>query len=311
MEIKQVLLAGVLTGALAGCGGSDSDGESSTGNTTPTYTGSRDAAVLSSKNSGDLALAAVEAVKSAEADDARSNLPGLPASASSTLGVSRSIAALQSSHNILQTQIINGGCGGTMSVSGSGESTAVNFDDYCEAGLEIDGAYLFNNTTVGHLSTTVLTYQNVSIKVDESTVLTSGTFTTVYNTQTSAFEYSLDITMTVDGEKIRLVESESCDAQFNCTSTATFTVNGETYEAENVTYESTVSGSHVTARVYDADEGYFEMEAKDITYCDNGNIESGNITLSDGDESRVDITFDGDCQNMTVTIDAVAETVAQ
>jgi len=37
----------------------------------------------------------------------------------------------------------------------------------------------------------------------------------------------------------------------------------------------------------------------------------GTIRLTDDDINQVDISFDGDCENMTVTMDGVAETVAQ
>lgn len=318
MEFRQLLLAGMVTSSLVACGGSGSDGStdnvgggSTPADTTPSYTGSRNAAVLSSSNTEDLAGAAVEAIKSAEAENARGSLPSVPASVVTSAGISRSLGESSTNYNALQSQSYSGSCGGTMVVSATETVATVAFNDYCDSGLEIDGTYLLNSTTAGNVTTTVVTYQGVTIQESDSTVVSSGTFTTIYNAQSGAFEYEMDMTLTVDGEVIRLVESERCDAQFNCTSVATYTVDGETYEAENVTFESTASGSNVSARIYDADEGYFEMEAENITYCDNGNIKTGSITLSDDSSNQIDVTFDGDCENMTVTIGGVAETVAQ
>ena len=317
MEFRKLVLAGVVTGSLVACGGSGGGSENSGASgsapvdTAPSYNGNRNAAVLSSSNTSELAGAAIKAIKYAEAEDSRSDMPNVPESTSSNIGTARSLRESPAHYETHQTETYPGSCGGNMVVSGTNTVVTVNFNDYCDSGVEVDGTYTVTSTTVGAVTTLVLSYQNVTIQDSDTSVVSSGTFTTIQNTQSGAIEYKLDLTLVVDGEKIRLVESERCDAQFNCTSVATYSVDGEIYEAENIEFKSTVNGSNVSARIYDADEGYFEMEAENITYCGNGNIKTGSITLSDDSSNQIDVTFDGDCENMTVTADGVAETVTQ
>ena len=300
MEIRHALMAGVVSGALVACGGSGSDSDSDK-NSSPSYSGKQEAAVLSSENSSDLAKTAKQAIKSAEAKDQRNQIPMAGLSASSSRSISRSIQ---------QSQILSGDCGGSMTISGS-EIVSLNFDQYCDDDVIIDGSMLMKSSSSGNTTTTLLTYNQVSIRVDGQNIVTNGTLSTVDNPQTGISRTDMNMTVNIDGEVMRLVESIRCKAHYQCTTTTTYSVDGETFQAENLQFSSDDSGSQMSARIYDEDEGYFEMSAQNITYCDNGNIKMGTIRLTDDDTNQVDISFDGDCENMTVTMDGVANTVAQ
>lgn len=300
MEIRHALMAGVVSGALVACGGSGS-GSDSDKNSSPSYSGKQGAAVLSSENSSDLAKAAKQAIKSAEAKNQRNQIPMAGLSASSSRSISRSIQ---------QSESLQGSCGGSITVSGS-ETVVATFNQYCEDDVIIDGSMLMKSSSSGNTTTTLLTYNQVSIRVDGQNIVTNGTLSTVDNSQTGISLTEMDMTMSVDGEVVRLLESIRCNAQYQCTATTTYSVDGETFQAENLQFSTNASGSHMSARIYDEDEGYFELSAQNIAYCDNGNIKTGTIRLTDDSDNQVDIRFDGDCENMTVTMDGVANTVAQ
>ncbi len=313
MELKRLLLVGLFTTGLVACGGSDDSSSSNTNNNSGvlTYSGNTEPATLSAGNQSSLAKAAKEAIVSADAATKRRELT----SSVSDIDLDGSSASVANHTASANSTTVTGSCGGSLTATGNDSTLNVVFNGFCDgesgSSSTINGSFSVTTSTSDDVSTFETIYNGLTV-VESDGVTVAMTGSVLVETRNSGVStLSIDVTITIEGEAVRLAESMSCGSNGECVTRTVYTADGVTYQTEDVSVIESDSGVSVTATVYDADDGYFELSATDMTYCENGNIESGSMLLSDDSDNEIKITFDGDCETMTVTMDGVAETVDQ
>ena len=85
-------------------------------------------------------------------------------------------------------------------------------------------------------------------------------------------------------------------------------MNGLSYRVENIEGDE----NDLSARVYDEDLGYFDIDASSLTYsCDNGNFSTGTISILDSSgEEVISVSFPN-CNDCVVTYGGNADTYSQ
>ncbi len=128
------------------------------------------------------------------------------------------------------------------------------------------------------------------------------------------FSYEYDLTVSDGTRSYNLRGTVTCTggSEFSCSYTEDFSADGRRFRIENVQVSgNNTSGYNVSVRVYDEEFGYVDISATGITICDNGNIGTGQIQVTDSTGNvvlQIDFT---NCDQMVVTFDGVGTTLDQ
>lgn len=255
---------------LTACGGSSGSDSG--------YGGSTDAAVISSENEQQIAVASTVGAKKAVAnDEAQSDFSGAGGVYSNQQSLNAANDLVSSTYKLFTLP------------------TAVDASEICTGGGT--ASYTGNQTK------STITYN--SCVIDGSTA--SGT-AVVTNSSDGSFkiEYK-NFTITTEGITQTLNATISCDASFNCSIFSDFEENGRSYRIENSSVSgSSSTGYNVEARVYDEEYGYVEISSTGLVFdCSNGNPSTGTIEVTDGEGNTASIEFVS-CTEFTVTVDGSA-----
>jgi hypothetical protein len=323
MFCKSLITAVVLTGSLTGCGGSsDSDG----GIGSVSYSGVTTSAEISSENSEALASSGSEVAKGLIGGESSGvALPfGVVATSTSAelngilVDITKDILGKVTFSNIpvaaTETETLQGNCGGSYAVtfSDNGSFTAT-FNDYCESEVTVDGSMSGKATE----TSSSIQYNNITISFGDEVFTMSGSSSCTTTSTSETCNENIQVAQ--DGVVSTISYTETCTfdsdgfSNYNCTENEYFVGDsGNTYQVD----DSEISGSDtfgwdVSGTFYDPTYGYLEFAAVGLMICDNGNFESGSITLTDDSNSTLLITFIS-CTEMTVSLDnGTAETIAQ
>ena len=324
MDIKQlVVVCGLTSSLLVGCGGSGGGSSSVTGN--KAYSGKETAASLNSENSQDLADSSIEIVKSLAVDVSEvENLPfGVVSQAKINKEnldtfIDKAVDFSELSNlpiGITETEV--GSCGGTVTASGSESSFKAVFKNYCETeGYGQDAITItLNGTITGKItdSKESFTYNPLEMTINNETVSISGTVSVTY-TNTSEIRND-DLKLVTSRGTLSWMSESECQNNYPyaCTYTEYFTAdNGVTYRADNYDLSQSSNGWDLSGRVYDPVYGYFDLNASDIQYCTDasGRIESGTIAITDQNSDVLGIQFSG-CGSYVVYFNGIATGNAQ
>lgn len=316
----------ILIASLTACGGGS--GSSSGGNDIPTYKGKSGAAVLSDSNKADFASGSAEvvalAITSDESQDAVGNLPrGITIASDKPEQalwaqqaidtVMDQIGQIPTGVAIDESQVDSVSCGGSASFSGTEKNSTIKYSNYC---LNLDGGEIVFNGTVSvsistnaNLQTITMKYTNFSMSTDDETSVLNGTQVTTINTGTFVItESSWNYTLTVNGISSSWAGRLVCTSIDNCEYLGQFSgSDGTIYQTGSLSVSDDGSGYDVTANFYHPDYGYVSLNAEDITLCDDGNIASGVITLTDENEQALTVTFSGCGIDATIEFSGVSE----
>jgi hypothetical protein len=272
---------------LSGCGSSSDSDKSSSG---PSYTGAQTAATVSTNNQQSIAVTAREgAVQAVFQSNSEVDLPlGVSLSTNDSVALVNQVSADLVSAGQLPTGVVsetvNGDCGGTARIrlaGTSGNSFRIDYNNFC---MLADSEQVVVNGRVDYTTTetsTTIVYRDVTI--------TSGGVTETIN-------------MTIH-----------CDDQYECTYSADFVgSDGRVYRSANVTVSGdSSSGYDVSARIYDPEYGYVDIQGTGLTLCSGGGIGSGSVNVTDSTGTQV-LTVDfTSCDSMTVTFNGTAEVYSQ
>jgi hypothetical protein len=326
---KSLILSAVVTALLTACGGSsDSDSNSLGGNGSAiTYSGVTTPATITSDNSEALAESGTAVTKSLTARDNSAQLPiGITSntqSAQASETIRNSIKQIRSNKDssslpigITEEETISGNCGGSATSTYTDTNFSSTFNNFCENGTTINGTISGSYTA----TTDSWTSNNITISVEGSTITFSGSGTCSY-TDTAEVETETcadNIQITENGITNNYSFSETCiytvsTGAYDCTETEYLQAdNGQTYQVDD-SYVSgnNTNGWYASGTFYDPAHGSVDFYASNIQYCQNGNIESGTITITDDSDNTLLVTFVS-CSEMTISLDnGTAETVAQ
>lgn len=305
MMSNKLILAGMVLG-LIGCGGGGGGSVGSSGHIDTSFTGNTQAATATEDNANVLARAASEAAIYTAVSQ---NLP---------VGeTSKSAAVEQQLRNELHQKITSKDqdlpIGFTQSEAGDcGGSLTISYPDsfLTEAG---PGAGV-------HVAKT--TYNNYCSYIGASTYVIDGrtdiVFTVRSNGSVSKVEYlyKFQSTQTYNGEQTVINHSNSVvctydtnDNELGCIVSENFTgINGKAYRVEDA--QGTVSD--LTARIFDEDLGYFQIDTDGLGYqCDNANFSSGSISIVDSSGLEVINVSFPNCSDCVVTYGGSAVVYSQ
>lgn len=320
---KSLIISAALVTLLTGCGGSS---DSSSGVSQISYSGVKTPATISADNSEDLASSSAAVTNSLISNDNSDDLPfGIATNTQSAkagktvntiIGQVRSNLSDSSNLPMGITENINGSCGGTANASGSETKYKVTFNNFCEDGITLNGTVSGSETD----SSSSWSSKNVSITTADGTMTFSGSGTCSY-TETEDTETetcTTNMTVTANGMTNSSSFTEVCVSSYSpsyqeiCTESEFIKAdNGKTYQVEDSSVEGdNTNGWNVEGTFYDPTHGSIDFQASNIQYCDNGNIQSGSITLTDESDNTLLVTFTS-CDEMTITFNGSATTVNQ
>lgn len=320
---KSLIISATLVTLLTGCGGSS---DSSSGISQISYSGVKTPATISAENSEDLALSSAAVTNSLIGNENTDALPFGISTNNQSVKAGKMVNSLINNVRSSVTESPNlpigiteeqvGSCGGTAEASGSESKYKVTFNNYCEDGITINGTVSGSETE----SSSSWSSKNVSITTTDGTMTFSGsgtcTYTETEDTETETCTQNIKVTANGITNSASFTEvcvsSYSPSYQETCTETEYIkAANGLTYQVE----DSEVNGNNtygwdVEGTFYDPTHGSIDFEASDILYCDNGNIESGSISLTDESNNTLAVEFTN-CEEMTITFNGSATTVNQ
>jgi len=179
----------------------------------------------------------------------------------------------------------------------------------CSSGSATYDTSGFNQS--GHGTVTV-TYNSCTYAYGTNSVTVDGTASWTISSD-NGFSYDYNITITRNGTTTTVTGTYSCDSNFNCTYSDSFSSGGVNYEISNVSISGSVgSGYDLSFRVVHEDYGYIDVQGSDLVQCDSGSgFASGTITVTDSSGSSALTVSFVSCSEMTVTFEGSSETVDQ
>ncbi|MGH1485257.1 MAG: hypothetical protein ACRBCI_03485 [Cellvibrionaceae bacterium] len=123
------------------------------------------------------------------------------------------------------------------------------------------------------------------------------------------FTATFNLLLTETGGSSATVRGKMSCTNFglDCTVSEDFVgANSVEYRVENIITSISIGGYSLEARVYHEGFGYVDIEATDIIFCDDGNIQSGAIRVIDSSNIEVLVVTFSNCDEFTVTFDGVA-----
>ncbi|MCW8909834.1 MAG: hypothetical protein OQK76_04345, partial [Gammaproteobacteria bacterium] len=120
----------------------------------------------------------------------------------------------------------------------------------------------------------------------------------------SGYSFTANLSFSQNGNTESITGSGTCDAQFNCSMTASFTgIDGRTYTTTSmsVTGDNT-SGYTVSGTITDPDHGNITLATNTpVTFnCADGRPDAGQITVTGG--SSATVVFN-ECSSFSITFD--------
>lgn len=284
--------------ALAGCGGGGGGG----GGGSRGYTGSESPATVTDANVEDVVTTAREGTKAAIDSTAADSLTPRTASANVTdtvASISKRLAGIGSNATRSVAPRFTDTIAGTCA-SNPGSATLSTPDSSTE-----------------YQGSATITYRHLCLQneaPDGGDLTVNGVVTMQWSETRISINYN-NVTVSYGGQTQTLNMAMTCVGTNweSCTYTSDFTgSDGRTYRIEDFdVYGDDVYGYTVYATVYHPDHGYVEISGNNITLCDNGNIETGQIFVSDSAGPALQLNFNGDCETVTVTRDSLSETFPQ
>lgn len=322
---KSLLFSAAVITLLTGCGGSsDSDSNGFSGSSV-TYTGVTTPATINSDNSEALAESSAAVTKSLTSSSSSDSLPFSIISNSQSNEIGKTIKSIvnQALENSTESsnlptgisEVQNGNCGGTASGTGTENQFSVTFNDFCNNGTTINGTVSGSETDSSRSWNT----NNISISSTDDTITFSGssncTKTETADTKTESCTQNIQATQNSVTSNVSFTEVcvENVSTGHNeCTQIDYIQGdNGQTYQVEDSSvFGNNTSGWYASGTFYDPTHGSIDFRASNIQYCENGNIQSGSITLTDESNNTLSVTFNS-CDEMTITLNGTATTVAQ
>jgi len=170
---------------------------------------------------------------------------------------------------------------------------------------------------------THMDYQSFCFEDEDGTqIVFDGdmTFSIVYAslqsmTQTLAFDlsYTTNIPMYASGimrsSHVCIIEEGFDD---DCTLVSYYDYgNGNVYESSNVVISgSAETGFDISGELSGADSENYVFSVTGLIPCDNGNIQAGNIDVTDGSDDVINVSF-SNCSEFTVTYAGLSEKFSQ
>ncbi|EAR07377.1 hypothetical protein [Reinekea blandensis] len=171
--------------------------------------------------------------------------------------------------------------------------------------------YVVETNSSGTTGTFDVTYNNCQDSWGGETTTINGTASWTVE-ESGAFSYEYDLTTTADGQTWTIQGTLQCDASFNCSYTEDFSADGVDYRLANVEISGGFgSGYNASFRIYHEELGYIDVAGENLVLCDNGNFQSGTISVTDSTNSDALLIAFVSCSQMTVTFNGNAETVSQ
>jgi hypothetical protein len=305
---KYYLLSFSLFFLLAGCGGGGGGGGSSSAPQPDVYSGSLNRATAESTNSEALSRGVVEAThrltEYGEADISPDDF--LRASSQQT----SSFSLVDAGQQTLIAEFYKG-------LSSQDANTASRFDETesCSFGGKVRAIF----PDVSKNAETLPTNGSGSLvftDCDEFDAIFDGIMAFSWRGfdddtfEFRSFTATFNILVTEPGQSPFRIRGKLVCSNFglDCDLSEDFTGSGSVdYRVEDVeTSGSSFSGYGLNARVYHQSYGYVDIVATDIVFCDNGNIQSGTISVVDASAVEVIVIAFSNCDEFTVTFDGVA-----
>lgn len=281
-RLAATLVVGLFATTLAACGGGSGGG----GGGGTSYSGSTSKALVTEENKDEAAGAGIEGSMAAISGE---SIPEAPLAAEirrPVLADAGTVARLQALVNDTLARIealpdsatgadfsIPGQCGGSVSFTSRGDTTTLNYNNFC-------------------------------VEDDEGEVRTSGRAITREREDGYQITYRDFVIRYSDGTVERIPDMTLTCGELGCVTSSDFVgSDGETYRIENAEVIDNLDGSFdLSLRVYDGDLGYLDIQAEGIVLCDNG-IAAGTITITNAGPGGEDvqITFSG-CNAYTINI---------
>ncbi len=295
MTIKSYLFSFFLSLVLIGCGGG-SGGSQNNG-----FTGNTSRATVDDDNAEAVSRSTIEAANRAPAYQSSSVVGSLKSSSNADLnGIYLSIKGAV--EDAAEAQLGDGQARVEVpincSVSGSATVIFPNLNQ--------------NTTTIPSSGIATTIYNNCNEFGDILDGVADFTWSGGFdpNLGFANFTMTLDLTVTLDGQASQTVNGTITCTNYGstCTSTEDFVgADGADIRVENVDVSGNgTTGYNVNARVYHENYGYVDIVATGITFCSNGNIQSGTIRVTDSTSAEVLLVTFSNCDEFTVTFDDVA-----
>ena len=309
---QSILIPLFIVFSLVACGGGGGGSSSNNSDTAPAmggYTGSIDSATVSDSNKQALSKAAVDAGQKA---------PELENVEYVTSFTYRGSAEqnLQKNTDVI-VSVVNSalkGFGPKESVSAAAKTEDIS-GYICYSGSAIyDYPESLENNPPPNSGTTKITYSNCdmgSFFVSGLSMMTWNGLEQYYDPDYDEYYYYpanftvyMNLTVTMYGDApVSITASVSCtDGGYTCTYTQAFSDSGVNYAISGISaYGDEIYGYNLYAQVYHQNYGYIYIDAMSLRYCDNGNIQSGSIEITDSTGLVVlTVTF-SNCDDYTVT----------
>jgi len=301
MDYKKIVLIGALTAGVTACGGGDSQSFG------VDYKGSTDAGSINETSKASYEEAGVQVVLSYSGSDALEALPG--AIQVTSTASAEDVEKAKKAHLILKdiistqesipsgaTQTDYGSCGGSVTYNGSDSSATATFKNYCDydtESLTFNGKVDFSYSETSSSEKFVVTYNNFKMSDGEETITLNGRLVMKYNYNTDEEFFSIDASITADGETVVISMESTCvmgDCSFNVAMQGS---NGLVYKLNDVEeFDGELSGT-----LFEPEFGYVYMEANNLTYCvdesDMLQLATGTILLEDDSQILLNISVEG------------------
>ena len=274
--------------ALVACGGGGGGGSgSSSGTNAPDlggYTGNRTPAVLSGTNFEAIAEGATttaqKVVDIAETSDTADGL------------VFKAVDQEWRSIDILQQAII-----AEFSNSNRVDGALAKVEDVSSELCFSGGAVIDypDSNPVPQNGTATITYDDCDaggVTFDGPVIISWDSYDNDFDEPISYVAY-LNLDVTIDGEETEAVTASlvCTNRGFSCDYQEAFTIDGIGYAASNASiFGNAVTGYDYSVRLYHPEYGYVTISASDVVFCENGNLESGTLSVTDStEEDNLDI----------------------
>lgn len=273
--------------SLTGC-------SSSSGSSTPTYSGKTTPATVTSSNAKTLGSTSGEATKSAVTQDAANEAnPFVAAIKITHLTTSNNTNLIQQALTSLQAELSNQAslpAGVSISYTDLGP-------DFCGGSVSAPDNFGSNESLNGTVTLSNLCYDTPLDNVGPITI--NGTI--VFATTSTEQSITSNITVRADGETVSVNMTITCQIDGNgfptsCSISSDYLgEDGKTYRIADFFVSPGNPGVNFVARFYHPDEGYVDINATNVTFCDSGKPNGGTITFSGANGSSGSISFNSDC----------------
>lgn len=283
---------------LAGCGGGSSSSDSVE---RIDYSGTNSAAVLTNGNAETFAASSSEILASRvkyNSDDLDIPIGIQVSGAADSAAVDSAIEALTSTVQSVSvtdsslpvgvsfSESINGSCGGSMKVSGSGDennaSGTITFNNYCEDGAIINGKISVDARTTATQEIENLKFSSLTVRRGSETITMSGYIESQEARDSSgASVFYISVKANYNGREAMVAGREVCTSYGNCTESDYIkSAAGDVYRLDDFSVYQDGNLLDVNGEFYHPTLGFVGINGNDLAVCD-GSFSSGTIVLRD------------------------------